>query len=123
MNTTIKALEEFKKAVLATPDRIEHVQFGDLGVSVYGTQRDPLFLVNDIVCGLLESKNIGDNRFYRDYKDDSRYVTTCHFDMCPSDIQLRYKCNKPERIYFFTEVGLYKCLFRSNKPVADSFQE
>jgi prophage antirepressor-like protein len=86
---------------------------------IYGTAEEPLFLVNDIVCGLLGARDITNNQFFNDHSGFAKYVTTLEFPGCSIDIQNRYKCNKPKHINFFTELGLYKCLMRSNKPVAE----
>ncbi len=66
-------------------------------------------------------RDIDASRFFRDHKANPRYVTTLQFAGCPLDIQNRYKSNKPDHIYFFTETGLYKCLMRSNVPIAEQF--
>ncbi len=60
-----------------------------------------------------------DNQFFRDNRENQRYVNVWEFPTCPEDIQLRLKHTQKDRVYFFTEKGLYKCLMRSNKPVAE----
>ncbi len=37
------------------------ITFDNMDIKIYGTQHDPLFLVNDIVCGLLGNNKINDN--------------------------------------------------------------
>lgn len=64
-----------------------------------------------------------DNRFFKDHKTDSRYVNRGQFAHSPKELQERFKNSKKDHIYFFTEKGLYKCLMRSNKPIAEFFQD
>ena len=46
------------------------ITFDNMDIKIYGTQHDPLFLVNDIVCGLLGMDRPSDNRFFKDHKQD-----------------------------------------------------
>jgi prophage antirepressor-like protein len=90
-------------------------------IPVYGNHRDPLFLVNDVICDILGMSEPKDNRFFRDNRQDTRYVMISQIGRsCPA-LQERFKRSNKEHIYFFTEFGLYKCLFRSKHPVADAF--
>ena len=102
---------------------VSHLLFQEREFKVYGTNENPLFLVNDIVCGLLEMGQTTDNQFFRDNRENQKYVNVWGFPICPEDIQLRLKHAKKDRVYFFTESGLYRCLMRSNKPIAELFQD
>ncbi len=42
---------------------------------------------------------------------------------CSQEVQERFKKTNQDHVYFFTESGLYKCLMRSNKPIAEDFQD
>ncbi len=54
-------------------------------------------------------KESNKSNFYADNKSNTRYVYTL----------VIHEGAKPER--YFTELGLYRCLFTSNKPVAIDF--
>ena len=57
--------------------------------------------------------------FFREHKNDERYVMRCAFRTSSPDLQERFKKSNKDYVYFFTEKGLYKCLMRSNKPIAE----
>ena len=97
--------------------------FNSAEFKVYGTHENPLFLVNDVVCNLLEMKKVGDNQFFKDHKADERYVLRGEIPSSSPELQERFKKSNKNYVYFFTEKGLYKCLMRSNKPVAELFQD
>ena len=44
--------------------------FNSTEFKVYGTHEEPLFLVNDVACGLLGARDITADRFFADYKSD-----------------------------------------------------
>lgn len=97
--------------------------FNSAEFNVYGTNEEPLFLVNDVVCGLLGMDRPLSNHFFRDNRVDCKYIHRCCFSTAPQEIQSRIKNNQNSTIHFFTEKGLYKCLMRSNKPIAELFQD
>lgn len=47
---------------------------------MYGSNENPLFLVNDIICELLGMEKINRDRFFRDNKEDERYVMRLEID-------------------------------------------
>ena len=59
---------------------VQHFLFQEREFKVYGTNENPLFLVNDIVCELLGLDKINSDRFFRDNKGNDRYVMRCQID-------------------------------------------
>ncbi len=100
---------------------IHRFMFNSNEFNVYGSHEEPLFLVNDVICKLLGMKNICDNNFFRDKREDTRYIKSWDYTMSPIYLQERLKNTPNGIIYMFTEKGLYKCLMRSNKPIANLF--
>lgn len=65
---------------------VQHMLFQGLQFKIYGNYYSPLFLVNDIVCGLLGMRDIANNQFFRDNRNNIKYVTTPEFTECPPDV-------------------------------------
>ena len=53
---------------------VTSLMFSGKQFKVYGTNEEPLFLVNDIVCVLLNARDIYDNQFFRDSKQNPKYT-------------------------------------------------
>ena len=68
---------------------------------MYGTSDDPLFNVTDINVKLLGYTNNNTAKWYRTMKNDINYVVS-HNGLAQ-----------------YTELGLYKSLMKSNKPIAE----
>ena len=87
---------------------------------VYGTKEEPLFLVNDIICGIIGMNRPSDNQFFRDNRENDGFVKMWRFPTPPSfpELRERFKKSNKDYIYFFTENGIINCLSRSNKPAA-----
>ena len=56
-------------------------------------------------------KKIGDNQFFRDHKTDKRYVMRGEIPSSSPELQERFRKSNKDYVYFFTELGLYRCLF------------
>jgi len=102
--------------------QIHQFLFNEKPFEIYGTEDEPLFLVNDIICGILGFEKISWNNFFIENKENPDIVISCQFDRCSVSLQERFKRRKNEPIYFLTEFGMYMCLMRSNKQVAIAFQ-
>ena len=68
---------------------------------MYGTESDPLINVTDINVKLLGYTNNNTAKWYRSMVNDSNYVVS-HKGLAK-----------------YTELGLYKALMKSNKPIAE----
>ena len=68
---------------------------------MYGTELDPLFNVTDINVKLLRYTNNNSARWYRSMVNDENYVL------------------RQNDLAKYTELGLYKALMKSNKPIAE----
>lgn len=77
-------------------------------INIQGTVENPLFQANQI-GKLLGMSNIREN--LRDYDDDERIVS------------LTDTHGGQQQLLFLTEIGLYKLLGRSRKPIASIFQK
>jgi prophage antirepressor-like protein len=77
-------------------------------ITIKGTQEDPLFRASDIGL-ILDIKQIRNN--IKDYDPDEKVA---HLVNTPGG---------PQEVLFLTEVGLYRLLNRSNKPIARDFQK
>jgi len=80
---------------------ISHFLFQGANVRIYGTNENPLFKCSDILIYILGYSESNKNRFYQDNKTIFKYVYTLA-DREGGETQ-RY----------FTELGLYRCLFNS----------
>jgi prophage antirepressor-like protein len=77
-------------------------------INIKGTLENPLFQANQI-SKLLEINNIHDS--ISDFDDDEKVI------------DLSYTLKGPQKTLFLTEIGLYKLLGRSRKPIAHTFQK
>ena len=77
-------------------------------INIQGTIEAPLFQANQI-GNLLGIKNIRSH--IKDFNDDERGVDTV------------YTLGGPQEVVFLTELGLYRLLGRSKKPIAATFQK
>jgi prophage antirepressor-like protein len=76
-------------------------------ILIKGTINEPLFRASDI-GEILEISNIRSN--IQHFTDTERHVDTI------------YTSTGPKQVTFLTEKGLYKLLFKSRKPIAETFQ-
>jgi len=83
--------------------------FKENNVTIYGTWDKPLFKASDI-GELLDIKEI---------RSSIRNLPAHNKTKLP----FRDNLGRVQDTYFLTEIGLYKILFRSSKPVAEEFQE
>jgi prophage antirepressor-like protein len=74
----------------------------NININIKGTLEDPLFQANQI-GKILEIKNVVDN--LRDFNEDEKVLF------------LTYTQGGPQKTLFLTEVGLYRLLGRSRKPI------
>jgi len=79
----------------------------NITVNIQGTVEEPLFQANQI-GELLELKNI--KKSIIDFDEDEKGVTTSY---TPGGVQ---------NVLFLTELGLYRLLGQSRKPIARDFQ-
>jgi prophage antirepressor-like protein len=77
-------------------------------INIQGTPENPLFHAKQI-GNLLEISNIKDN--IRNFTDDEKVEI------------ITYTLGGPQKTNFLTEIGLYKLLGRSRKPIAHTFQK
>jgi prophage antirepressor-like protein len=77
-------------------------------ITIKGTQDDPLFRASDIAL-ILDIKQIRSS--IQDYDNDEKVVEKLD------------TLGGPQEITFLTELGLYRLLNRSNKPIARDFQK
>ena len=80
----------------------------DININIKGTLEDPLFQANQI-GKILELSNINEN--LKDFNEDEKVIIL-------TDTQ-----GGPQKTLFLTEVGLYRLLGRSRKPIASVFQK
>jgi prophage antirepressor-like protein len=90
---------EIIKLFIDNNDKIE--------INIIGTIEKPLFQANQI-GKLLDLKNI--NNIIKDYNEYEK------------EIRDSSTLGGKQKVNFLTEIGLYKVLFRSNKPIASEFQ-
>ena len=76
-------------------------------INIQGTLENPIFQANQI-AKILELSNINEN--LRDFNDDEKVII------------LTESHGGPQKTNFLTEIGLYKLLGRSRKPIAHTFQ-
>jgi prophage antirepressor-like protein len=79
----------------------------DYQVNIQGTHENPLFKAKDI-ANILELKNIREN--LKDFSSDEKVVS------------LSYSLGGQQETIFLTEIGLYRLIGRSRKPIAQIFQ-
>ncbi len=60
--------------------------FKSRGIEIYGTFENPLFLVNDIVCRLLEYDSIAKCHFFDENRENVKYVMTSTSSLCSSEL-------------------------------------
>ena len=99
---------------LSLPDSTDSIS-----LPVFNSLQEPLFLVNDVVTGLIGLCKITHNQVFKDSKEDVKYVREFLLSDLPQTIQNRYRKSNKHHTYLFTETGLYRCLFRSNIPRAE----
>ena len=99
---------------------------------MYGDIQNPLFDAKQILIDLLGFDKLGSNRFYKDNKNDERFVKKITGNLPaiskekmggnlpPISNEKRY--HKNADIIYLTEFGLYECLFTTNKPIAFEFR-
>ena len=86
----------------------ETVSFNEKNIRIIGTYEEPWFVAKDI-CNILELKNITET-----------------MKMIPEKWRCSEKLNTfggEQTMITINEAGLYKLIMRSNKPVAQKFQE
>ena len=86
----------------------ETVSFNEKNIRVIGSYQEPWFVAKDI-CNILELKNITET-----------------MKMIPEKWRGSEKLNTfggEQNMIIINEAGLYKLIMRSNKPVAQKFQE
>ena len=88
---------------------VSHFLFQESNVRIQGTNEDPLFHCLDVVK-ILGCEQANHNEFYR------RNKTNPDFVVC---VVINHG-SQPEK--FFTETGLYECLFASDSLVAKLFR-
>jgi prophage antirepressor-like protein len=81
---------------------------GEIHINIKGTYENPLFKANDI-GKILGIKKIKDN--IADFNDDEKEAITIG------------SLGGPQKTIFLTELGLYKIIGRSRKPIAQTFQK
>jgi prophage antirepressor-like protein len=79
----------------------------EYSVNIQGTHENPLFKAKDI-ANILELSNIREN--LKDFSSEEKVVS------------LTYSLGGPQETTFLTEIGLYKIIMRSRKPIANKFQ-
>ena len=84
---------------------------------VYGTNEEPLFKCTDVLVNLLGYKESDKSNFYAENKNNVRYICAPSFHGGISKPVNQYS----EMQRFFTELGLYRCLFTSRKTLAIEF--
>lgn len=77
-------------------------------INVYGTIDNPLFRCSEVLINLLRYAESNKNRFYYENKTISRYIVT--LADCEAILGTHYNAKS---IRYFTELGLYRCLFTS----------
>ena len=80
----------------------------NIEINIQGTYEDPLFQANQI-GKILDIKNIHES--LKDFTDEDKGI---RFSVTPGGVQ---------NVVFLTEIGLYKLLGRSKKPIASVFQK
>jgi prophage antirepressor-like protein len=91
--------------------------FNSTEFKVYGTHEEPLFKCSDVLVNLLGYRDSDANNFYAENKNNTRYVSAPPIHRGT----LRPLNQYSETQMFFTELGLYRCLFTSRKPFAIDF--
>ena len=95
---------------------LANLDFGEQSITIYGTQNDPLIKCSDILIHVLGYKQCKDAGWFRKMADNSKYVTMVnHHDVAAT-----------QQVYtnrMFTERGIYTALMKSNKPIAEQFQD
>ncbi len=71
----IASLDQYKDML-----SISHFLFQGANVRIYGTNENPLFKCSDILINVLGYSDNNDNRFYRDNRDNPKYIglADCH---------------------------------------------
>ena len=92
----------------------ETIKFNDETIRIVGTFENPLFVAVDI-CKILGLKNVTDT--LKSLPD--KWKKIC--DLENSDVT--YRARKTQGLNCIKEAGLYKLIMRSNKPIAQKFQE
>lgn len=92
---------------------MNHFLFQGTNIQIKGTNEEPLFRCLDIVK-ILGCRESNDNWFYQKNKSNADFIKTL------SITEGNHSDVKSER--FFTETGLYECLFASESLIAKIFR-
>jgi prophage antirepressor-like protein len=90
--------------------------FGDQLIRVLGTEEKPLFVAADI-CGALGIQNSRDA--VADFTDKESWI---YHQYIPDNAETGSE-GGPQDVVVVTEPGLYRLIFRSDKPTARAFQD
>ena len=90
------------------------INFNEKTIRIIGTYDNPLFVAIDI-CKILGLKNVTDT--LRSLPDKWKQI--CDLE----NSEVTYTARKVQGLNCINEAGLYKLIMRSNKPIAQKFQE
>ena len=97
----------------------ETIKFNEETIRIVGTFENPLFVAKDI-CKILGLSNITDT--LQTLPDKWKQI--CDIDNSEVTFSTeKTKARKKQKMNCITEAGLYKIIMRSNKPIAEKFQE
>ncbi len=74
------------------------LSFNDKSIIIRGSVEEPLFHCKQVLIHLLGYIKLN-NKFYLDNINNTRYIMVINND------------------HYFTELGIYRCLFTCNKPI------
>ena len=92
----------------------QSINFNENTIRIVGTCDKPLFVAMDI-CRILGLKNV--TEILRNLPDKWKQICDLSFSEVTS------KARKTQGLNCITEAGLYRLIMRSNKPIAQKFQE
>lgn len=80
----------------------------EMNITIYGTVDEPLIKCTDIIVKLLGYRDSSQSKWFANMKDNQLFVRTLQDGGYPNQM-------------YFTEIGVYKALMKSNKPIAEEF--
>ena len=84
---------------------LANLDFGETQITIYGTQNDPLIKCTDLIKSILGYRDASQAKWFKDMKNNNDYVTTLQKGVSEQ--------------MAFTEMGVYRALMKSNKPMAE----
>ena len=111
LNNDLKIIKRMS-SLINTIDQT--INFNDQTIRIVGTYDSPMFVASD-VCKILGLANVTDT--LRSLPDKWKQICDLGFSEVTSTAR------KTQGMNCITEAGLYKIIMRSNKPIAQKFQE